>query len=279
MKASAKLAVLSVAALGALAVAAPANAETVVPCGGGKGAETVSGSLSIAAGETCVLDGTAVTGNVYAGNGSSVFLLGSTVSGNIRVGAGAYLDATGGGINGTVTAQTAVGVRLAGVHVGGSVKSYSSSATNTGFVFTDGATIDGALDVVAPGEVLLERSNVGASVRGIGSQYTHLFMSTVGGNVTVKDNPGGAVACGSMIDGDGTFSGNSGTVQLGAGSVFNCSATNNWGDDLVVSYNTANLTVTNNVVVDDLGGVCNAPAPTGSNNQVGGTKSGQFRNL
>lgn len=280
MKASAQLAVLSVAALGALTMAAaPAGAETIVPCGGGKGAESVSGSLSVAAGEVCVLDGTTVTGNVYAGSGSSVFLLNGTINGNVRVGEGAYFDATGGEIGSAVTATKSLGVRLARIHVGGSVRSTSDDATNTGFVFTDGATIDGALDVAAPGQVLLESTHIGASVRSVGTQYTHLYKSTVGGSVTVVDAAESAVACGSTVTGDGTFTANSGLVQLGAGDVFSCTLTNNWGDDLVVSYNTATVTVTNNVIVDDLSGTCNDPAPTGSNNQVGGTASGQFRNL
>lgn len=264
-------------ALGGVTLAVgPANAASTTLCTGELGAVTVTGHISVPAGQTCTLTGTNVTGNATVGTNASLFVLTGTIKGRVNLGKGSYLDATSL-TAGSVEALSSLGMRLGQSRIAGSVR--SSGSTFDGSIFTDGTTIGGRVESTAPGEVLLESSSVALSVTGLRTRYTHLLRTPVGGDVTVIGNSEGSVVCESKVEGDGTFLDNGGVVQLGVGEVFSCAGQNEWGDDLKVSYNTAALTVTNNLVHGDLCGYRNNPAPTGSENVVEGSTSGQFANL
>lgn len=265
---------------GTFAFAVPANAATTTTsCTGELGAVTVSGNLAVPAGQTCTLTGTTVTGSASLAQGANLFVLTGTVRESVNVGKGAYLDATSLSVGSGINAVDALGLRLGSSDVAGTVRTTNTGTAFDGSVFADATTIGGRVDARVPGEVLLEQSSVGGSVRGIGTRYTHLFRTPVGDDLTVTGNPEGSVVCESKIEGDANFVGNSGLIQLGVGDVFSCAGQNEWGDDVNVNLNTATITVNNNLIHGDLGGYRNTPAPTGGGNTVEGRTCGQFVNL
>src|SRR5690606_15784208 len=70
---------------GAIALAAPANADLVTRCVGEGGAVTVPGDLVVPAGKTCWLDGTTVEGNVRVQAGADLIVTGGTLKGSVVV--------------------------------------------------------------------------------------------------------------------------------------------------------------------------------------------------
>jgi hypothetical protein len=264
---------------GIFAFAAPANAAPATQCTGDLGAVTVSGNLSVPADQTCTLTGTTVTGTATVGKNANLLVITGTIKGNVTVGEGGYFDATATSTLGrNLYLVDASGTRFDTTKIGGSVRSSDNDKGFAGFIFADSSEITGNVDQFATGELLLERSTVKGSVRGIDNHYTQLYRTSVGRDVTAIGNAESAVVCESAVAGDGLFYGNEGTIQLGAGPIFGCAGQNEW-DDLSVSNNDAAITVTNNVVHGDLCGYRNTPAPTGGSNTVEGRTSGQFVNL
>ncbi|MBM7786456.1 hypothetical protein [Tenggerimyces flavus] len=264
---------------GLFAFAAPASAAPVTQCTGDLGAVTVSGNLSVPADQTCTLNGTIVNGTATIGKNANLLVLAGTIKRNVTVNAGGYFDTTGSTLGQNVYLIDAAGTRLDTTKVAGSVRSSDNNKGFAGFIFGDSAEVSGNVEQFATGELLLERSTVSGSVRGIDNTYTQLYRTTVGRNLDAFGNVESVVVCESKVNGDGAFFNNTGVVQLGVGEIFSCTGQNEWGDDVSVSSNDAALTVTNNLIHGDLCGYRNTPAPTGSENVVEGRKSGQFVNL
>jgi hypothetical protein len=266
---------------GAIALAAPANADLVTRCVGEGGAVTVPGDLVVPAGKTCWLDGTTVEGNVRVQAGADLIVTGGTLKGTVVVNENAYVDATDTTITGTIRTANAFGAYLDNSEVGGAVNaSTDAESPYDGFVYVVGSEIAGKVEARVPGEVLLDGARVGGAVVTDGTRYTDIYDSTLDKALTVTNNPDGAVFCESEVYGSASYSGNSYVLQLGAnGPITSCEGASYWDKNLDVSNNTATIVVSNNVIRGNLSGEGNDPAPTGENNRVRGTVSGQFVDL
>lgn len=266
---------------GTVALAAPANADLVTRCVGEGGSVTVPGDLVVPAGKTCWLDGTTVEGTVRVQAGADLIVTGGTFKGSVVVNENAYFDATDTTIAGTVRTNNAFGSYLDGSQVGGAVNARADDDTSyDGFVYVVGSEVTGKIDARVPGEVLLDGATVGGAVVSEGTRYTDIYNSTLDRALTVSNNPDGAVFCESEVYGAASYSGNAYVLQLGAdGPITGCEGASYWGKDLDVSNNTATIVVSNNIIRGNLSGEGNDPAPTGENNRVRGTVSGQFVDL
>ncbi|GAB2788057.1 hypothetical protein [Amycolatopsis magusensis] len=281
---SRSLAALTLAAasssLGLVALATPASAGFVTFCEGSGGAVTVPGELRVATGKSCVLDGTRVTGSVTVEPGANLVVTGGTFDGGVAVQDDGFFDAQATKIAGDLVLTDAYGTFVSGGPVGGNVKvSAAAHPERSTYAFLSGAEVAG--DVTSTvGEVYAENSEFAKSVTGTGVSYLDLTNSVIGANLSVTGATLGSVFCGGEVYGNATYTGNSHTLQIGAdGPVIACAQASYWGGNVTISDNTADVRVSNNIIRGNLAGTGNAPAPTGADNRVRGTVSGQFENL
>ncbi|RZQ59693.1 hypothetical protein [Amycolatopsis suaedae] len=272
--------VATTSGLGMLALTAPASAGLTTYCEGSAGAVTVPGDLVVAAGKSCTLDGTKVTGGVTVQAGANLVITGGEFSGGVTVGADGFFDAQNTKIAGDVVLNDAYGSFLSGAPIGGSVKvSPAAGSERVTYTFVQGVNVKGGVSSTT-GEFYAENSTVDQSVTGTGVKYLDLSGVVVGKDLTVSGAAQGSVFCAGEVYGNASFTGNAGTLQLGAdGPVLGCTQASYWGGNLTVSDNNADVRVSNNIVRGNLAGTGNSPAPTGENNRVRGTVSGQFENL
>lgn len=272
--------------LGAVAVAgvavafttvAPASADLVTRCVGTGGAVTVPGDLVVPAGKSCSLKGTTVQGKVRVQSGADLVVVDGTFSDAVAVAGDGYLDATNTAIAGTVTSRGGYGVYLSKSQVSEDYRERGGGAGEP-FAYLIDTDIAGQVDARA-GQLFLDSSRVSGAVRGIGTSYTDVVDSTLSSTLTVQDNGKGATVCASEVDGNASYTGNTG-VQVGSGDgIVRCNETNYFGGNVDVSDNTGGVAMTDNIVRGDLSGTGNDPAPTGSDNRVRGDITGQFVDL
>jgi hypothetical protein len=280
MKARSILAVaVSVActALGVLAV--PASAGLTTFCEGEAGAVTVPGDLRVAATKSCVLTGTTVTGTVTVEPGANLVITGGNFQREVSLQDDAFFDAKGTTFGSTVTAVDAYGFYLAETR-SGTVKVTANLHPDRGtYAYLNTATINGDL-TSGVGEVYAENSTVNGSLTGTGVAYVDLISSVVNQNLSVSGARLGGVLCAGEVYGNASYTGNAGALQIGAdGPVTSCGQATFFNGNLTVSGNSGNVVVSNNIIRGSLSGVDNDPAPSGENNRVRGTVSGQFVNL
>ncbi|MGW0230471.1 hypothetical protein ACWDWO_19330 [Actinopolymorpha singaporensis] len=281
MKLRSAIAATSLVAAGGIAFAMPANADLVTRCVGEGGAVTVPGDLVVPAGKACWLNGTTVEGNVRVAAGADLIVDGATFKGSVTVAENAYVDTTDTTIAQNVSTNNAFGSYFYGSNLGGAVNAKADEGSEyDGFVYTVDSKVTGRVNASVPGEVVVDGSQVGGALTGQGTRYLDVYNSTIDGKLTVADNEEGSVFCESEVYGDAGYTGNSGTLQLGAdGPLAPCSGTSYWGGNVDVSNNAGTIVVSNNIVRGNLSGTGNDPAPTGENNRVRGSVSGQFENL
>jgi hypothetical protein len=279
MKARSVLAVAAVVASASIAVAMPASAGLTTYCEGEAGAVNVPGDLRVGAAKSCVLDGTTVTGTVTVEAGANLVITGGQFNGAVSILDDGYFDAKDTVLKGSVTATDGYGFFLSGTK-SGAIRVTSAQHPERGtYAYLAGATVDG--DVTSSvGEVFAEGSTLNGSVTGNGVAYVDLVSSVVANNLSVSGAALGSVLCASEVYGDATYSGNSGTLQIGGnGPIVGCEQASYFDGNVTVSWNHGDTQFSNNIVRGNLGGVDNSPAPTGVNNRVRGTTSGQFTNL
>lgn len=275
------------AALGSLAVAAgmlvaapAAHADLTTRCVGEGGAVTVPGDLVVPAGEVCWLDGTTVNGDMQVRRNADLVVFDGTLKGKVHVAKNAYLDTTDTMIAGTVSTANAFGAYLDGSNLKSAVNARNSGTDYSGFVYAVGSKVHGRIHAKVPGEVVVDSSHVWGKVVGNGTGYTDVYNSVLERALTVTGNAEGGVFCASEAYGDVSYSGNSFALQIGAdGPVASCSGASYFGGNVDISDNTANINVSNTIIRGNLSGTGNDPAPTGENNRVRGTVSGQFAGL
>lgn len=265
--------------VGAFALAAtPAHADLVTHCVGDGGAVTVPGDLVVPAGKSCQLDGTTVKGKVRVQPGANLIVTDGDFRGKVTIASDGFLSATDSVIAGKVTSKDGFGTELFNTDVG----SGYTAAGNVmrPFLVTQNASIDGSVDV-NKGLVDLVGTSVNGALKSVGSDYTDAYDSTVASTVRVEGNEFGSVFCASEVHGNASFLANTSGVQLGrSGTVADCEGGSMyWGRNLTVSDNTGGVEVSDNIVVGNLSGTGNTPAPTGADNRVRGTASGQFADL
>ncbi|MBP2319894.1 hypothetical protein JOF56_000279 [Kibdelosporangium banguiense] len=279
MKARSVLAVAAVVASASVAVAMPASAGLTTYCEGEAGAVNVPGDLRVAAAKSCVLDGTTVSGTVTVEAGANLVITGGAFTGAVTVLDDGFFDAKGTQLKSTLTATDGYGFFLSGT-TSGAIRVTSSQHPERGtYAYLSGATVNGDL-TSGVGEVFAQDSKLNGNVSGTGVSYVDLVNSVVDKNLSVSGAALGSVFCASEVYGNATYTGNQGSLQLGGnGPVVGCDQASYWNGNLTVSGNHADVQVSNNIVRGNLGGVDNDPAPTGTNNRVRGTTSGQFVNL
>lgn len=277
MKFRAALAASTLATGWLVAAAAPAYADLVTYCEGTGGAVTVPNDLVVPAGKTCWLDGTSIQGNVTVERSANLVITDGTIEGNARANADGYLDATGSTIAGRVRVANGYGAYFDGSELGKGVVANGANADSFLYAF-DSAVAGNVRGIV--GEILLDGVTAGGSVAGKGTVYVDVYDSTIARSLTVTGNENGAVICASEVDGNASYRDNSVGLQIGAdGPLTTCAGPSYFGRNLDVSDNTGSIVVSDNIIRGDLSGTGNDPVPTGENNRVRGTVSGQFEDL
>ncbi len=269
-----RILVVALALLALLAGAAPASAAPAgeTACTGALANAMVKGDLVVPVEATCELSGTTVYGNVRLEPGARLYADYSDIKGAIRVGGQMgtlqlYYARVGGDIeirstwgvlvtstiNGNIRVEDAVGLTLNDVTVNGEVQVARSR------YFTDNKS----------------RLKGAVTVQDVG--FTAFRGSHLGKGVTVERARDEVRVCASSVMGNATFAGNATKVSIGGG-VFLCGG-NEVRGDLAVHQNLGTITIANNVVRGDLVCTSNEPAPTGSGNQVAGSKQDQCSGL
>ncbi|MFF5077393.1 hypothetical protein ACFY36_10095 [Actinoplanes sp. NPDC000266] len=264
-------AVTAFSAAGVLAAAAPANAALVTYCIGTGGAVTVPNDLYVPAGESCSLTGTIVTGNVSVAAGGNLVVTGGQLAGDVRIAGNGYFDASDTTVSGPVVlAAGGYGVFLKDAATGAITVRPKGTTTVDSFLFAEGASVTGSVNVQA-GEVRLDDgTQITGSVSSTGTYYTDLHDSFVDGTLSVLNSATGSVVCGSSVRGKATFAGNLGGVQLGPnGPLDSCASGGFWGKDVSVTSTTGGVTVDDNIIDGALTATGNTPvAQIAGNNRI-----------
>jgi hypothetical protein len=264
-------AVTVISAAGVLAAASPASAALVTHCIGTGGAVTVPNDLYVPAGESCSLTGTIVTGNVSVAAGGNLVVSGGKFSGDVRIAGNGYFDASDTEVGGPVVlAAGGYGVYLRDASTGAVTVRPKGTTTVDSFLFTEGATVTGSVNVQA-GEVRVDQNtSITGSITSTGTYYTDVHDSFVDGTVSVLNSSTGSVFCGSSIRGKATFAGNLGGVQLGPnGPLDSCASGGFWGKDVSVTSTTGGVTVDDNIIDGTLTATGNTPVATiADNNRI-----------
>jgi hypothetical protein len=239
----------------------------------------VPGDLRVAAAKSCVLDGTTVSGTVTVEAGANLVITGGAFTGAVTVLDDGFFDANGTELKSTLTATDGYGFFLSGTK-SGAIRVQSSQHPERGtYAYLNAVTVNGDVNS-SVGEVFAQDSTLNGSVSGTGVAYVDLVNSVVANNLSVSGAELGSVFCAGEIYGDATYTNNQGVLQIGgSGPVVGCDQASYWDGNLTVSGNHADVQVSNNIIRGNLSGVDNDPAPTGTNNRVRGTTSGQFVNL
>jgi hypothetical protein len=276
--------ILALASLAGVALAGAATTQAsaglVTRCIGTAGAVTVPGDLVVPAGKACVLEGTTVEGKVTVSAGADLVVTDGTFKGTVIVAENGYLDAYNTAVTGKITSRGGYGTTFGGgTTLGAGYAGQAPVDTSiVPFAYFEATKVTKNISS-ASGELYLGSSQVAGSVAGDGTVYTDVIDSTLTGTFSVKGSVDGSVVCGSEIDGNATWDGN-GAVQVGGGGLIDdCSDVNYFGGNVAISNNTGGVAVNGNIIRGNLGGDGNAPAPTGADNRVRGTLSGQFTDL
>lgn len=280
-----KMSIIAACALGVTTVGLTAtvgNAAFTTRCVGVGGAVTIPGDLVVPAGESCVLDGTTVTGNVRVQRDADLVVTNGTFEGRVNVAANGYFDATETSIAGAVVARESFGNLLTGSSVGGAVSAINEGGDYYGFLIVEGSDL--GAQVRATGASLdLQSSTVATNVVGLGSDYTDVHDTVVEGNVRVESNAYGSVVCDSEVYGNANFTTNSTGVQLGGsagdGAIADCDGSNYFDGNVNVNGTDGGAWVFANIIRGNLAGTGNDPAPVGEDNRVRGALRGQFADL
>jgi hypothetical protein len=269
---------LSAIATASVVLAAPgASADLVTQCVGTGGPVTLPTDLVVPAGKSCSLDGTTITGNVRVAAGANLVINGGKISGELRVAADGYLDATNTTVNGQVVlAAGGFGLYLRDTTTGRVVVQPKGEATVEGFLFAEGATVEGNV-TSGVGEVRLDGSEITGSVNTTGAYYTDLHDSFVDGTLSVLNNATGSVVCGSAVQGKSTFAGNLGGVQLGPnGALDSCDSGGYFARDVSITNTTGRVTLDDNIINGQLVVNTNNPAAeVAANNKIRGGVVGE----
>ncbi|WP_250034136.1 hypothetical protein [Paractinoplanes maris] len=251
--------------------AVPASAALVTHCIGTGGAVTVPNDLYVPAGESCALTGTIVTGNVSVAAGGNLVVTGGRLAGDVRIAGNGYFDASDTEVSGPVVlAAGGYGVYLREATSGAVTVRAKGATTVDSFLYAEGSTVTGSVNVQA-GEVRLDgNTSVTGNVSSTGTYYTDVHDSFVDGTLSVLNSATGSVVCGSSIRGKATFAGNLGGVQLGPnGPLDSCASGGFWGKDVSVTSTTGGVTVDDNIIDGTLTATGNTPAAQiAANNRI-----------
>ncbi len=234
-----------------------------------------------------------VRGNLVVPAEQDCELIGTTILGHVRLEYDADLEAEDTEITGDVYIGEQAGADFYHVRVGGNVDIRSTWAlldtfgetTINGRVRVEDAerlnlsrtTVNGDLQVARTRLVTATNSRVKGAVRVQDITFVAFRGSRLDRAVTVERAQDEARLCESSVGGDATFAGNSTKLAIGGGAYL-CGG-NTVRGTLAVRHNQAAITIADNIVRGDLLCTGNEPAPTGSGNQVAGSKQDQCSGL
>lgn len=264
------LAIVNLAAVGL--VATPSEAQ-VITCTSTLSDQTIAASVVVPSGMACELVNVEVVGRLDVQDTANLFLQSSRIRGPLTVTANSFVDAFQSRVDGLTTLTNAYGLRA--------VSSRFDRLIDTrggGFIFSDDSTHWGGVRSEG-GETVIEQGVVLGSVWTSGDVHTDLFDTAVFGPISVTAAKYGAVICHLGAALSVTVRNSSGVVQLGiAGPISGCGF-NLMGSLGVFDNINANIQITGNFISGNLSCTGNNPAPFGSGNLVGGTRSGQCASL
>jgi hypothetical protein len=264
------LAVVNLVALGL--VAAPSQAQ-VITCTSTLSNQTIAASIVVPSGAACQLVNVEVSGRTDVQTGADLFLESSRLRGPLAAAANSFVSANDSRVDGMTTMTQAFGIystssrfdRLLDVRNGGFI--YSDDSTHWGGILSNG------------GETVIENGVVLGSVSTTGDRLTDLFDTAVFGPVSVTSSTYGSVMChmGAALSVNVRTS--AGVIQIGsAGPTTGCGF--NLLGSLGVHDNVgADIQLTGNFIAGNLACTNNNPAPFGSGNLVGGSRTGQCTSL
>jgi hypothetical protein len=263
------LAIVNLAAVGL--VATPSNAQ-VVTCNSSLSDQTVTATLVVPSGAACLLTNVEVNGRADVQAGADLFLESSRIRGPLTVLTSSFVQANDSRVDGMTTLTNAFGL-------------YSTSSrfdrlvdAEGGFIFSDDSTHWGGVRS-ENGETVIEQGVVLGSVWTSGDRLTDLFDTAVFGPVSVTASEYGSVVCHMGAALSVTVRNSSGVIQLGtAGPITSCGF-NLMGSLGVFDNVGANIQITGNFIAGNLSCTGNNPAPSGSGNLVGGSRTGQCASL
>lgn len=268
---------LVVAAVPAVATAGSSSSEPaglVTLCSGVAGPVVVPGDLRVPAGESCVLDGTAVQGDVDVRAGANLVLeADASVAGDVLVRGDAYLEISSGAVAGESQFRQAFGGYFSQATLN------AVDARNSGFVYAVDSQQGDQLSINT--ETTLESVWVEGEVDTRGGVLTDVTDTVITGSLSIRDSEAGTMICGSEVDGAALVAGSQdGIVQLGAGPQADCDL-NVFGADVELNDNStaAGTHIGGNVVRGDLACSNNDPEPAGADNRVRGQGTGQCAEL
>lgn len=256
-----------------MGIALPAHGALTTYCQGTAADVTVPGDLVIRADQACDLSGVTVTGNVTVRAGADLIAEGSTFEGSLRVQEDAYLDSKGSTIAGSLVLRSAYGAYVEDGAVDG-----RTDAQESGFLYSLGSE-HSAWVVAASGETYLDGSVVRGSVTTTDEHLTDVYDSWITGDLSVTGAAEGGLLCTSEVDGDLSYTGNAGLVQIGADAPVGPCGVSYVGGDVALTDNTDDVVISNAIIRGDLRCEGNDPAPTGEDNRVRGAAEGQCAEL
>lgn len=279
MKARSVLTVALAVAGATLGVVTPASAGLTTFCEGDAGAVTVPGDLRVAATKSCVLDGTTVTGTVTVEPGANLVVTNGNFLKEVVLQDDSYFDAHGTTFASTVTATDAYGFFLAGTTSGTVKVAPNLHPDKATYSYFNGAKVHGDINTTKA-EVYAEGVTVDGNVSGTSPSYVDVINSVVNKDFAVSGAPLGSVFCANEVYGNTSYTGNTGTLQIGAdGPIATCAEASFFNGNVTISNNTGGVNLGNTIIRGNLDGTGNDPAPTGSGNRVRGTTGGQFVNM
>jgi hypothetical protein len=251
-------------ALLAVGFAVPSQASLTIICDGTASDVTIPGDLVVRADTSCELTNVTITGTATVRANANLLLNDSVVEGALRVNSNGFASLLDSEANDVTRLNGAFGV-----YSEDSSHALNVVAADSDFFYSLGSSYGRNINSTNV-ETFLESSRVGRSVNSQGGLLTDVYDTVIEGGVSISGTDLGSVFCYSEVDGDASFSGNGGLLQIGAeGPVGDCGF-NVFGASLNVTGNTADATISGNVIRGDLTCADNSPAPVVSDNRVRG---------
>jgi hypothetical protein len=253
-------------------VATPSQAQ-VITCTSTLSDQTIEASIVVPSGSACQLANVVVVGRADVQPGADLFLESARIQGPLAVASNSFVQANDSRVDGMTTLNQSFGLystssrfdRLVDARGGAFV--YSLDSTHWGGIRSEN------------GETVVEKGVVIGSVWTSQDRLTDVFDTAVFGPVTVLAAEYGSVVCHMGAALSVTVRNSSGVIQIGtAGAIANCGF--NLLGSLGVHDNIgADIQITGNFVAGNMACTGNDPAPYGSANLVGGSRTGQCASL
>jgi hypothetical protein len=261
--------------LAALTAAAPAagaagNRDPQV-CEGTLGGGVVNGDLVVLSNTGCRLIGTVVRGDVRVEREAAFDTEGARIAGNLWIGELSYGEFRDTRVGGNVEIRgSSATLDMFNGAIGGRVVVADAERINL-----LGTTVEGSVRFERSRLIIAHGARIGGQITVNDVEFAAIVESWVGGNVTIARATEETRICNSRLRGNTVVEQNTRRVTIGGGNPALRCGGSTFDGNLRLLENTGGGTVVGNIVRNNL--VCrdNDPAPTGSDNRVGGRNQGQ----